>query len=50
MDCLADRLLLLLTVFCLVYQVIDEKIVVFVVSVRKRECSKVYSKAVKRIR
>ena len=33
----------------LVYQVIDEKVVVFVVSVGKRERSKVYSEAVKRI-
>lgn len=34
----------------LVYQVIDEKVVVFVVSVGKRERSDVYTEAVKRIR
>ena len=33
----------------LVYQVIDEKVVVFVISVGKRERSEVYSEAVKRI-
>jgi len=33
----------------LVYQVIDEKVVVFVISVGKRERSDVYSEAVKRI-
>jgi len=31
------------------YQVIDEKVVVFVISVGKRERSEVYSEAVKRI-
>jgi mRNA interferase RelE/StbE len=34
----------------LVYQVIEEKVVVFVVSVGKRERSDVYTEAVKRIR
>ena len=33
----------------LVYQVIDEKVIVFVISAGKRERSEVYSKAVKRI-
>lgn len=33
----------------LVYQVIDEKVIVFVISVGKRERSDVYSEAVKRI-
>lgn len=33
----------------LVYQVIDEKVVVFVISVGKRERSEVYSEAVKRL-
>ena len=32
----------------LVYQVVDEKVVVFVISVGKRERSEVYSEAVKR--
>jgi mRNA interferase RelE/StbE len=35
--------------FRLVYQVIDKKVVVFVVSVGKRERSDVYTEAVKRI-
>jgi mRNA interferase RelE/StbE len=33
----------------LVYQVIDEKVVVFVISVGKRERAEVYNEAVKRI-
>jgi len=33
----------------LIYQVIDEKVVVFVISIGKRERSEVYNEAVKRI-
>lgn len=33
--------------YCFVYQVIDEKVVVFVIFVGKRECLEVYSEVVK---